>query len=217
MGLFGKILSKFNEDSPETGLSIADRLGGWGSDWSPAELQSFGRGKLETSRLGSVRERLLNAIDKAYAPQYPVAQSIDPSLVGSPDQPMQPEPQDPMQALMPELLRAQAAGLNIGNPQAILKMNMPEYETINGGDGSYGVVDKRTGKVSPGQLPNQYAELLAKLKQAQIEAAEALAAQRQSASGLNNAKTRAGGFAPRQPRAGPKTLPPLPSGFVVSQ
>jgi hypothetical protein len=217
MGLFGKLLDKFNSVNENTGLSFADRLGAAGGGWDPNQLRTFGQNRLEQVRLQQARDAYLKSIDQAYAPQYPQAASIDPSLEGSPNQPEQTPRPDPMQSIIPAILKAQGQGLDIGNPQVLMKMGMPDYETINGGDGTYGIVDKRTGQVQPGQLPNQYMDLLRQLKEAQVRAAEALAAQRQSASGLNNAKTKAGGFAPRQPRAGPKTLPPLPPGFVVSQ
>lgn len=212
MSLFGKILDNIKSAATsDTGTFLLQGTQGLDRKRSQALTRQ------EQTRLENARNQYLQSIDQAYAPQYPQATSIDPSLSGYPDQPESPPQQDPIAALVPAILRAQGQGLDVGNPQTLMKMGMPDYETINGGDGSYGIVDKRSGKVTPGQLPNQYMELIAKLKEAQVRAAEALAAQRQSASGLNTAKTKAGGFAPRQPRAGPKILPPLPPGFVVSQ
>lgn len=207
MGLFGKIASKFNEVNPETNLSFADRLGAAGSGWNPAQLQALAQGRAEQRRLEDARQQLLDAIEAQSAPRH-----MGPTV----DEGMESEAQ-PRPDLNLALMRAAAQGLDISDLARQQQYANPRGQIINGGDGSYGVFHPDTGQVTTGQLPNQYSDLIRQLKEAQVRAAEALAGQRQSAAGLNAVKTKAGGFAPKQPRAGRQTLPPLPPGFVVSQ
>lgn len=225
MGLFGKILDKFNSVNPGSNLSWADRLGAaggaLGGDTSAIDqLRQLAQQRAEKSRLDNVRGTLLSDYENAMAPQYPQAQSIDPSLAGSPDQLPQPEAPDRIQMLRDAFMKAQLQGLDIGDANKTLEASVPDYQVINGGDGAYGIVDPRSGHVQAGQLPNQYKELIEELKRQQIEAAKAQAYQRQQSGVLSAAKAKSGGFAPRQPRTGAKTLPPLPGGktpVIVSQ
>jgi hypothetical protein len=207
MGLFGKLASKFNDVNPETNLSFADRLGAAGSGWNPAQLQALAQSRADQKRMMGAREQLLAAIEAQSAPRQmgPVMdEGIEPAASLRPD-------------LNMALMQAAAQGLDISDLSKQQQYANPRGQIINGGDGSYGIFNPASGAVTTGQLPNQYQDLILRLKQAQIDAAEALAGQRKSSEGLNNVKAKAGGFAPRQPRAASKTLPPLPPGFVVSQ
>lgn len=217
MGLFGNLLSKFNSVNPNTGLSFSDRVGAAGSGWSPAQLEQLGQGRLDRTRLSGIRDQLGYDIDAAYAPQYTPATSIDPSLAGSPDQLPQESPKDPQELVRRAILKAQLQGLDVGNVKGLID-DQNVFDIINGGDGAYGVVNRRTGGVQAGQLPNKYADDKQAELKAKIDALIALGEQRRAAAGLSSKKTSVGGFAPKSPArsrtASSKTLPPLPSGRI---
>lgn len=212
MSLFGKIKSAVTSD-----LGTFLTQGTQGLD----RKRNIAEALKERQRLEGVRGQLLQDYEAAMTPQYPQATSFDSSLEGSPDQlPEVPQQEDQTQQLRRAFMRAQLQGLPLGGADKTLDSMAPDFDVINGGDGSYGIVNKGTGSVQAGQLPNQYQDLVEELKRMQIEAAKALAYQRQQSGVLSAAKAKTGGFAPRQPRAGPKTLPPLPGGktpVIVSQ
>lgn len=205
MSLFGNLFNKVKDAATgDTGTFLLQGTEGLDRKRNAAYQLS------ERERLTNARNQLLDALEAQSAPRH-MGPTVDEGLESE----AQPRPD-----LNLALMRAAAQGLDISDLSRQQQYANPRGQIINGGDGSYGVFHPDTGQVTTGQLPNQYSDLIRQLKEAQVRAAEALAGQRQSAAGLNAVKTKAGGFAPKQPRAGRQTLPPLPSGkmpIIVSQ
>lgn len=218
MGLFGNLLSKFNGVNPETGLSFADRLsaagGALGGDTSSGiHLQQLGQGRIENNRLGSVRKQLEEALRQAYTPQQQAPRQMGPTVdEGMPQSPGPPQV-DQAEMIRQALLQANAQGLDTGGAGQLVPQDA--YQIINGGNGAYGIANKRSGQVQAGQLPNPMLDDNQAKLQAQIEQYKALAEKARQDAALAAAKAKGGGFAPRAPARGrstARTLPPLPSG-----
>lgn len=200
MSLFGKIKDAFTSD---LGTFLTQGTNGLDRKRDQALRMA------ELQRLQGVRERLMSDYDQAMTPQYPQAQSFDPALEGSPDQPMTqgtPQP-DRTEMLRQAFMRAQLQGLPLGGADKTLESMAPDYEVINGGDGAYGLVNKGTGDVRTGQLPNQYQALVEELKRQQIEAAKAAVFQKQAMGRKYDAQAKTGGFAPKQPKTSSSAKP----------
>lgn len=180
----------------------------------------------ETERLSGVRGQLMSDLQQAYAQQQ---QAPQPHQMGPtvdeivPPNPMpQPPPIDQAELVRQALLNAQAQGLNTGQADNLIPQDA--YQIINGGNGAYGVANRRTGAVQAGQLPNPLLDDKQEQLKAQIEQYKAMAAKLMADAGLSNAKAKTGGFAPKSPPRGrassTRSLPPLPSGkmpIIVSQ
>lgn len=216
MALFGN--KKF--DWGRFGATLQDAgatLGGRESDAIGA-LRQQRLQEAEHERMVAARQQLEQAIQSAYAPQPQAPRQMGPTVDEGIPQSPRPPVVDPTDQVRRALLMANVQGLKTGSADQLL----PEeaYQFINGGNGVYGVGNKRTGEVQDGQLANPLMDEKQSQLQAMIEQYKAMAEKARSEAELNRAKTKTGGFAPRAPargRAPAKTLPPLPPGFVVSQ
>ena len=191
---------------------VGATLGGRQSDYYN-QLRDRRSKDTERERIGSVRKELERQLQAAYAPQTQAPSMMGPTVDEAAPQSPAPPRIDQAELIRQALLQANIQGLDTGDAQQLVPEDA--YQIINGGNGSYGIANKRSGQVQAGQLPNPMLDDNQAKLQAQIEQYRALAEKARQDAALSAAKAKIGGFAPRAPargRATSRTLPPLPSG-----
>lgn len=119
-----------------------------------------------------------------------------------------------LEAVLPDLLAAQAAGVDI-SPYASILRSQPKEQVLNAGDGVLATYTPGKG-IAYSQAPNPNSALERELLQAQIAAARAQAEQREQQGAYYGARARQP-YAPRPGRSSSNKHPPLPAGFRIVQ
>lgn len=217
MGLFGQ------NNLQTLGATLQDAGAGLrgGQGQALMMLDARRRKEAQQAQMEAAQAELQQAIQSAYAtkPGVPGKGMIGPGMDGEPTgqaaQPPQP-PVNPMQAIIPALLRARSQGIDVDGIDDILKMGQPKRQLINAGNGAYGVWNESDNSMQTGQIPGQYDDVKGDQIGAQVEAAKALKAQREAQTAMILKKTANPALFRAPPRGSTaKTLPPLKPGFRI--
>jgi hypothetical protein len=193
MGMFGNRLSSIGAIMRDVGAGLDGRPQGYMDQYQQRLLQ-----QQQEAEKQQQQERQRQAMQAVLAKMNPVQTggAVGPGMDGAPMGQGYTAPKRSILDLLPDLMAAQAEGADIGPMVQMLKLGQPQEDQVyNMGDGYLGVV-------KPGQDPRFVAapsvEERDNLRQAQINAANALAGVRQNQGAYYGAKAK-------QPYAPPRS------------